>query len=85
MSDKQFQLPIIPPLFKHYLNTEPRPVMPQVMQDLEDRYQLGLERYGKPVKPMDGEDYLKHLYEELMDACVYIKAVIEERKLRESK
>ena len=51
----------------------------QVIKDMRARFRLGMERYGKPCKPFDGEDYLQHLYEELMDACVYIRTVMMER------
>lgn len=59
-----------------------KPIMPKVMADLAERYAFGLQKYGKPVKPYDGEDYLQHLYEELLDACVYIKSAIEEQRIR---
>ncbi len=55
-------------------------VMLHVLDDMKDRYEFGLRKYGKPVKPFDGENYLQHLYEELLDACVYIKATIEEKE-----
>ena len=54
--------------------------MIQVIQDMKERYEFGLEKYGIPVRPFDGEDYLQHLYEELLDAAVYIKAAMKERK-----
>ena len=53
--------------------------MIQVIMDMKERYEFGLQKYGKPVRPHDGEDYLQHLYEELLDACVYIKAAMKER------
>ncbi len=53
--------------------------MQQVIKDMHDRYEFGLKKYGKPARAHDGEDYLQHLYEELLDACVYIKAAMKER------
>ena len=52
-----------------------------VMADMERRRRTGLERYGKAVSPDDArEDWLNHLYEELLDAAVYVRAEIERRK-----
>lgn len=51
-----------------------------VCDDLRSRRTLGMERYGKPVRPFDGEDYLQHLYEELMDGLIYLKVLRSERK-----
>lgn len=81
-----------PPAFeenKIYLNwiklgkpkhLDPQPIHKQVIKDIERRATLGRAKYGKYIHPHDGDDYLQHLYEELLDAAHYIKAAIEERK-----
>lgn len=39
-----------------------------------------MKKYGRPVLANDGQDYLQHLYEEILDAAVYLKALLEEKK-----
>ena len=52
----------------------------EVVRDMAARRLVGLSRYGKPVLPADAaEDWLRHLYEELLDACVYVKAELLRR------
>jgi hypothetical protein len=51
----------------------------QVIADLGERKTLGLERYGTLLFPHNGRDMLQDLYEELLDACCYIKGVMAER------
>jgi len=53
-----------------------------VIRELEQRRQLGIERYGTALQPFNGRDGLQDLYEELMDGMVYVRQEIEERKLR---
>lgn len=47
--------------------------------DLQRRKALGLARYGAPLQAFNGRDALNDLYEELMDALVYLRQAIEER------
>jgi len=46
-----------------------------VIADMHARRQVGIERYGKPVRAADPEDWLQHLTEEIYDAAVYLKAL----------
>lgn len=61
----------------------PRPGLPSIQAavraDLESRERLGISRYGTALQPHNGRDALRDLYEELLDACCYIKQVITER------
>lgn len=50
-----------------------------VRADLEHREAVGVARYGTCLQPFNGRDALRDLYEELLDACVYIKQVMVER------
>lgn len=50
-----------------------------VIADIERRKQIGIQRYGTALQPHNGRDMLQDLYEELMDACIYIKGVMHER------
>lgn len=50
-----------------------------VIGDMKDRYSLGVARYGMGVRVGNGRDMLRDLYEELLDACVYARGLMEER------
>lgn len=51
----------------------------QVIKDMEDRRLVGIRRYGTPLQPFNGRDALVDLYQELLDAVVYIRQLITER------
>ena len=51
----------------------------EVIRDIQARRQLGIERYGQPLKPHNGRDALLDLYEELVDSVCYLKQVLIER------
>lgn len=51
-----------------------------VLDDMRKRRNIGLERYGKPVSPHSGDDWLQHAYEEALDLAVYLKAEILRRQ-----
>ena len=61
--------------------TEPAPVNSEkghivavyVMADLMERVQKGLDTYGTPLQTDNGRNALQDLYEELLDAAMYIK------------
>lgn len=69
------------------LNTEQRMPVPNdspsvqgmVRADLETRELIGRQRYGTALQPHNGRDALRDLYEELLDACCYIRQAIAER------
>lgn len=50
-----------------------------VMQDMLTRKNIGIQRYGTPLQPHNGRDMMKDLYEELLDACNYIRGQLYER------
>jgi hypothetical protein len=50
------------------------------MKDIRMREAAGVLKYGKYLTPHTTEDTLQHLYEELLDAVVYIKTEILKRK-----
>lgn len=54
-----------------------------VMKDMEDRRQMGCKKYGTPLQPFNGRDALVDVYQELLDACVYIRQEIEQRIIKE--
>ena len=55
-------------------------VWEKVARDMAERRRVGIERYGKPVLPHAGEDWLQHAYEEALDMAVYLRAEIERRR-----
>ena len=55
------------------------PIVGLVMKDLTDRLVKGTETYGVPLQAGNGRDAMQDLYEELLDACCYIKQVMVER------
>ena len=54
-----------------------------VIHDMKERQNFGLQKYGKSLTVNTDEDMLQHLYEELLDGAVYIKTLINQRKLNE--
>lgn len=58
---------------------ESEPIIDMVMADLVERKRVGISRYGVPLQAHNGRDMLVDLYQELMDAVIYIRGAIEER------
>jgi len=54
-----------------------------VKEDIDQRERMGYNKYGKYLTEDTDEDMLQHLYEELLDATVYIKTLLLQRKLHE--
>ena len=50
-----------------------------VISDMKARDEVGRSRYGTPLQPHNGRDALRDVYEELLDAAVYIRQVMYER------
>ena len=49
------------------------------LQDLETRYEIGLQRYGKALQPFNNRDALRDAYEEAIDLAFYLRQAIYER------
>lgn len=49
------------------------PVVESVMQDLDSRSKVGIKKYGTTLADNNTDDFDQHLYEELLDACLYMK------------
>jgi hypothetical protein len=49
-----------------------------VLADIRVRDQIGQERYKTRLQPFNGRDSLRDLYEELLDAVVYVRQLIYE-------
>ncbi len=66
MSDNKPQPPPKP--------TTTTPVWKEVVKDMEGRNAMGIEKYGTPLQYDNERDHLVDLYQELLDAVVYLKA-----------
>lgn len=55
------------------------PILGMVLADLTSRALEGKLKYGEPLLANNGRDALQDLYEELLDAAMYIKQAMVER------
>jgi len=62
------------------LSTDKKNITDLVISDLRGRSAIGRAKYGRDLMPHDGRDSLQDLYEELLDACQYIKKYMLEVK-----
>lgn len=60
-------------------NTEYPDIQTLVLQDIEARRWVGIQRYGQGLKMFNGRDSLQDLYEELLDAAIYTRGMMEIR------
>lgn len=61
------------------------PAQVAVLVDMRDRDRGGLERYGTRLQPFNGRDSLVDAYQELLDACVYLRTAIYEEQESEDR
>lgn len=54
-------------------------ILDLVLDDLRERARLGVAKYGYPLKPRQNRDPLIDLYQELLDAVMYLRQFLEER------
>lgn len=54
-------------------------IQSQVVADIEQRRQLGIDRYGTALQPFNGRDVDQDAYEEAMDLTMYLKQRMIER------
>lgn len=59
--------------------TEGPSIQDMVIADVEQRKQVGLERYGTLLQPNNGRDMLRDAYEEAIDLAVYLRGCLAER------
>jgi len=52
-----------------------------VIEDIQTRLLIGIERYGTGLQANNGRDALQDAYEEALDLCCYLRQMIEERRL----
>lgn len=51
----------------------------RINEDMPERMQVGLRRYGTLLQPFNGRDYGLDAWEELLDLAVYLEGVRRER------
>ena len=51
-----------------------------VVNDMRQREVMGYNKYNKYLSVNTDEDMLQHLYEELLDASMYVRTLIEQKK-----
>ncbi|MGL5527818.1 MAG: hypothetical protein ACRDCI_05460, partial [Plesiomonas shigelloides] len=56
------------------------PILGMVLADMTNRALEGKEKYGEPLLAHNGRNPLWDLYQELLDAAMYIRQAIEEQK-----
>lgn len=65
------------------LPTEYPAIADLVIADMVERKRIGIERYGVPLTIQNGRKPLVDLYQELLDAVMYVRQEIEERRHEE--
>lgn len=60
-----------------------KPIIEQLIEDIQGRDTVGRAKYGKPLLPFDGRRTLQDAYEEALDLAVYIRKEMVEREALE--
>ncbi len=55
------------------------PLWPLVIADMEARDAFGRRKYGVPLQPHNGRDYLRDALDEALDLVAYLRGLIYER------
>lgn len=50
-----------------------------VLHDIITRSEFGTRKYGHPLRATASVDFLTNLYQEMLDALIYVRAEIERR------
>ena len=78
---------IIHPCDKHAVADQPPPkesegdVWLLVIDDMKQRRETGIQRYGTPLQPFNGRNALVDAYQEVLDLAVYLRQKIEEERV----
>src|SRR5450432_3537077 len=56
-----------------------KPIWEHCIEEFRERNRIGTIKYGTPLQAHNGRDALVDLFQELCDALVYTRQVIEER------
>ncbi len=73
--------------YENLSKKEPAPVKNElpavwdlVIKDINDRDKFGQNKYSTRLQPFNGRNVLRDLYQELLDAIVYIRQLIYEQE-----
>ncbi len=58
------------------------PVVPKIIADLEERQEMGRDKYGTVLRTHNGRDALTDAYQEVLDLACYFRQLIMEREER---
>lgn len=56
-----------------------RSIQDRVIDDINRRKEVGIQRYGTVLQPFNGRDALTDAYEEALDLAQYLKQLLVER------
>lgn len=59
-------------------NPNADPICVVVLKDMQERHDLGVKRYGKPLQAGNGRNHLVDAYQEKLDGIVYLQAWFDE-------
>jgi phage terminase large subunit-like protein len=65
---------------ENYIQKPKDAVTVAVMEDLKTRADRGVQKYSTTLEENNHDDFLNHLYEELLDAAQYVKKEITVRE-----
>jgi len=65
---------------KEPVPNDSRPIWDLVIADINKRDNTGLKKYGTRLQAFNGRNSILDVYEELLDAVVYTRQYMEERK-----
>lgn len=51
-----------------------------VIEDIRERMEFGIRKYGVALQASNGRDMLKDAYDEVLDLAVYLKGELERRR-----
>lgn len=72
---------------KHERNPYPgtKEVLPELLKDIKEKAEAGKVKYGSHLQTHNGRRALADLYQEMIDACFYIKQELMERNGRDAR
>ena len=56
-----------------------QPILPLVISDLNERAEVGIQRYGSLLSSNNGRDSLTDAYQEALDLVMYLRQALFER------
>jgi hypothetical protein len=71
----------------YIVGSEPPPngtgveILPMVVADLQARAEHGLAKYGTPLRAFDGRTTMVDVYDEILDAAMYVRKELHEQRV----